>query len=82
MFYYLVRYSFDATKPVFGPFKTESEAWEAALVDARKEFKIDEEENEWNCDMSEYEDFGEIVLTNHFTDRDDTTEWLVFEMEV
>ena len=80
MWYYLVRYSFDATKPVFGPFKTESEAWEAALADARKEFKIDEEENEWNCDITEYEDIGAIVLTDQFTDREDTTEWLVFEM--
>lgn len=80
MFYYLVRYSFDATKPVFGPFETESEAWEAALADARKELKIDEKECGWNCDMSEHEDCGEIVLTKHFTGRDDTTEWLVFEI--
>lgn len=80
MFYYLVRYSFDPTKPVFGPFETEFDAWEVALADARKEFKIAEEENEYDCDMTEYEDFGEIVLTDHFIDRDDTTEWLVFEL--
>ena len=80
MWYYLVRYSFDPTKPVFGPFETETEAWEAALANARKEYKIDTEEDECNCDMSEYDDFGEIVLVNHFTDRDDTTEWLVFEL--
>ena len=80
MWYYLVRYSFDSTKPVFGPFETEFDAWEAALADARKEYKTDEEENEWDCDMSEYDDCGEIILTDHFTDRDDTTEWFVFEL--
>lgn len=81
MWYYLVKYSFDADKPVFGPFNTESEAWEAALADAQKEFNIDQNENEWNSDMSEYEEYREIVLVNHFTDRDDTTEWIVFELD-
>lgn len=27
-----------------------------------------------------YEDCGEIVLVNHFADRDDTTEYMVFEL--
>ena len=80
MWYYLVRYSFDAEKPVFGPFNTEEEAWDAALADAQKEFDIDQNENEWDSDMSEYEEYGEIVLVNHFADRDDTTEYLIFEL--
>ena len=80
MWYYLVRYSFDAEKPVFGPFNTEEEAWEAALTSAQKEFDIDQNENEWDSDMSEYEEYREIVLVNHFTDRDDTTEYLIFEL--
>lgn len=80
MWYYLVRYSFDGDKPVFGPFGTEFDAWNAALKDARKELKIDGEENGWNCDMTEYETFGEIILTDHFSDRDDTTEWILFEL--
>ena len=80
MFYYLVRYSFDSSKPVFGPFKTEAEAWNAALADAKNECRISKEEDKRDCDMMEYEDFGEIVLVDHFTDRDDTTEYIVFEM--
>lgn len=80
MWYYLIRYSFDSEKPVIGPFDTYENAWEAALTSAQKEFDIDTNENEWDCDMSEYEDFGEIVITNHFYDRDDTTEWIIFEL--
>ena len=80
MWYYLVRYSFDADKPVFGPFNTEEEAWCAALADAQKEFDIDQNENEYDSDMSEYEEYREIILVNHFDDRDDTTEYLIFEI--
>lgn len=80
MWYYLVRYSFDADKPVFGPFNTYGEAWDAALADAQKEFNIARNENEWDTEMSEYEEYGEIVLVDHFADRDDTTEYLIFEL--
>lgn len=80
MWYYLIRYSFDAEKPVFGPFDTYEDTWEAALNSAQKEFNIDQNENEWNSDISEYEEYGEIVLVNHFTDRDDTTEYIIFEI--
>lgn len=80
MWYYLVRYSFDADKPVFGPFDTYEAAWEAALADAQKEFDIDQNENEYDSDMSEYEEYGEIVLVNHFDDRSDTTEYILFEL--
>jgi hypothetical protein len=80
MWYYLVRYSFDADKPVFGPFNTYEDAWEAALADAQKEFDIDQNENEYDSDMSEYEEYGEIVLVNHFDDRSDTTEYIIFEL--
>ncbi len=80
MFYYLVRYSFDANKPVFGPFDTEEDAWKAALADAQKEFNIDQDENEYDSDMSEYEEHGEIILVNHFDDRSDTTEYILFEL--
>lgn len=80
MWYYLVRYSFDPTKQVFGPFDTEEDAWEAALADAQKEFDIDTNENEYDSDMSEYEEYGEIVLVNHFDDRSDTTEYILFEL--
>ena len=80
MWYYLVRYSFDAGKPVFGPFDTEEDAWEAALADAQKEFDIDQNENEYDSDMSEYEEYGEIVLVNHFTNYTHTTEYILFKL--
>lgn len=81
MWYYLVKYSFDADKPVFGPFEIYDDAWNAALTDAKNEFSIDQNENGWDSDMIVYEDAGEIVLVNHFTDRDDTTEFIVFELD-
>ena len=80
MWYYLIRYSFDAEKPVFGPFSSEEYAWEAALADAEKEFDIDKNENGWGCDMLAHKYCGEIMITNHFVDRNDTTEYLVFEI--
>ena len=80
MWYYLVRYSFDAEKPVFGPFESQEDVWQAALDSAQKEFDVDRNENEWDSDMSEYEEYGEIVLVNHFYDRDDTTEYIIFEI--
>lgn len=80
MWYYLVRYSFDADKPVFGPFGSYLEAWEAALADAKREFDIDKNENGWEPDMAAHEEYGEIVIVNRFVDRDDTTEYLIFEI--
>lgn len=81
MWYYLVKYSFDADKPVFGPFDSYDNAWSSALADAKKEFNIDKNENGWDSDMIVYEDAGEIILVNHFADRDDTTEFIVFEID-
>lgn len=80
MWYYLVRYSFDPTKPVFGPFDAEEDAWNAALADAQKEFNIDKNENGYDTEMATYEDYGEITLVNHFTNYSHTTEWLIFEL--
>ena len=80
MWYYLVRYSFDPEKSVFGPFNTEEEAWKDALISARKEYDIDTNENGWDVDMTEYEDCGEIILVDHFDSGDESTEYLVFEI--
>lgn len=79
MFYYLIHYSFDPSKPVFGPFNTEDEAWEAALNDAKKEYAIDEENGRCN-ELKVDKDSGEIALINYFVDRDDVTEYLIFEI--
>lgn len=81
MWLYLVKYSFDADKPVVGPFNTYDDAWIAALNDAQKEFNIDKNENDFDSDLIVYEDTGEIILVNHFADRDDTTEFIVFELD-
>ena len=81
MWYYLIKYSFDTDKPVVGPFSTYDDAWIAALNDAQKELNIDENENGWDSDLITYEDAGEIILVNHFYDMDDTTEFIVFELD-
>ena len=79
MWYFLIKYSFDGVRPVCGPFSIKEDAWKAASEDAQSEFEIDKA-NEFNTDMMVYEDSGDILLVNHFADRDDTTEWIVFEI--
>lgn len=80
MFYYLVRYSFATDKPVFGPFNTYEDAWVAALADAKKEFDIDKNESGWDAEMVVHEDYGEVILIDHFTNYTHTTAWILFEI--
>lgn len=80
MWYYLIKYSFDPEKPVFGPFNTEEDAWVAALAAARREFDIDTNENGWDVDIMEHECCGEIVIVDHFVSGDETSEYLIFEI--
>ena len=80
MWYYMTKYSFDSSKPVFGPFETEEEAYEKMSVDAQKEYDIDVNENEWETDIYVDSEAGEITITNYFDKDKDITEFFTFEI--
>ena len=82
MWYYLVRYSFDPDKHVVGPFDTENAAWSAAVNDAKREVKVSQEEADTNIDISIYEGCREITIIDHYVRGDDTTEYIVFEIQL
>lgn len=82
MWYYLVRYSFDPDKHVVGPFDTENAAWSAAVNDAKREVKVSQEETDTNIDISIYEGCREITIIDHYVRCDDTTEYIVFEIQL
>lgn len=79
MFYiYTITYSFDSDCFFRGPFDTEEGAWEAMLLDAKKELQIDKEDG-WNSVLQEDKEAGEITVTTFFRDGDDVTRWRLFE---
>lgn len=80
MWYYMMKYSFDSSKPVFGPFKTEEEAYEKMSVDANKEYDIDTNENGWETEIYVDSEAGEITITNYFEEYNDITEFFTFEI--
>lgn len=81
MFYCLITYSFDSERPILGPFFDEQSCWKAMQENAREEHRIDTEENEYETEYKEDFQSGEITLTDIFPDRNDTTSWLMFEIE-
>lgn len=80
MYYYMIKYSFDADKPVIGPFKTEEETWASMEHLADEEHRIDSEENGWSTEIIKNKTCGEIKITNFFTSGTDVTEFFLFEM--
>lgn len=84
MWYYMVKYSFDPTKIVNGPFKTEEEAYQKMLEDAQKEHNIDVNENsngdEWETEFYVDDQSGEITIVNYFGTNKDVTEFFIFEI--
>ena len=80
MWYYMMKYSFDSSKPVFGPFETEDEAYEKMSVDAKNEYDIDTNENGWETEIHVDSEAGEITITNYFEEYKDITEFFTFEI--
>ena len=80
MWYYMTKYSFDSSKPVFGPFKTEEEAYEKMSADAQKEYYIDVNENEYETEIYVDSEAGEITITCYFGEDKDITEFFTFEI--
>ena len=80
MWYYITKYSFDPSKPVFGPWKSEEDAWEDMERMADKEYRIDTDENGWRTRIIKNKECGEIVIKNFFTNHTDVTEFFLFEI--
>ena len=76
----MTKFSFDPEKNVFGPFKTENEAWDYIDKMADEEYRIDVAENGWEAYLKKDRDYGEIILKDVFTDRIDVMEFFIFEI--
>lgn len=82
MYYAMTKFSFDPQKNVFGPFKTEDEAWDYINKMADEQYRIDVEECGWEAYLRKDKDNGEIILEDVFGDRSDIMEFFIFEMEL
>lgn len=80
MWYYMIKYSFDSTKVIKGPFKTENEAYQAMQHCANEEYRICTEENEWDSEIYKKKDAGEITIISYFDADMDVTEFFIFEI--
>lgn len=79
MWYYMTKYSFDAEKPIVGPFKTREEAWKEMEKVSINEYNTDIE-NGWNTELYVDNDAGEITIINYFDTGNDVTEFFIFEI--
>lgn len=82
MWYAMTKFSFDPEKSIFGPFKTEDEAWDYIDKMADNEYQHDVEENGWDADIEKDKDAGEIVIKDYFDHGTDVMELFIFEMEM
>ena len=80
MYYAMTKFSFDPQKNVFGPFRTEDEAWDYIEKMADEEYRIDIEEHGWEAHLKKDKDYGEIILEDVFADRTDIMELFIFEI--
>lgn len=80
MWYYMTKYSFDPTRPVFCPFDTEEDAWSEMEQGADEEYRIDVEENGWPTTIRKDKECGEITIKNVFVNDTDVTEFFLFEI--
>lgn len=78
MWYYMIKYSFDPSKIVKGPFATEEEAYKNMEDNADNEYNICVEENDWDTEINKDKENGEITIKNFFTSNVDVTEFFTF----
>ena len=81
MYYAMTKFSFDPAKNVFGPFKTEDEAWNYIEKMADEQYRIDTEECGWEAYLRKDKDSLEIILEDVFGDRSEIMEFFVFGMK-
>lgn len=83
MFYIIAKFSFDSTKNVFGPYKTEDIAWKVMENMADKEYQISLEENPSRTHkIFKEKDALEIAIrSEHCMFPTDITEFFIIEIE-
>ena len=72
----IVTFSFDDQVSVL-LFETQEEALNFIKKDILEEYRIDVDENGWDSEYAIFEDEGRAVLTTHWRDVDDVTEWRI-----
>lgn len=80
MWYYMIKYSFDPTKFIRGPFKTEEEAYVKMKDEAYNEYNIAIEESNWEPEIYEDEEFGEITIAEYCRSNRELTEFFTFKI--
>ena len=78
--WFITVYSFDEDRPLFGPYSSEKECWNAMLENAKRELRIDTEENGWECEFETVPKCGRITLTDHINGHNDVTNWYTIEI--
>lgn len=83
MFMFVVTYSYDASKPTFGPFSSDVEAWETMCEQAENETAAYVQDHDGaKPELSYDEDAGEITMTTPNLVAgvgDDTQKWTLLE---
>jgi hypothetical protein len=77
----VVTFSFDSTVSVV-LFDTWAQALDFIKIDCVDEWKIDTQENGWDSEYEIFEADGRAVVTTHFDDRDDVTEWRIGDVYI
>lgn len=77
-FYYLVSYNFSSERYAVGPFPGYDECWKAMCREAKKEYRIDTEENSYNAELQKNYLEGTVILLDYFPDHENRTIWTAF----
>lgn len=56
------------------------QCWNAMLENAKRELRIDTEENGWECEFETVPECGRITLTDHINGHNDVTNWYTIEI--
>lgn len=80
---YLIEYSFDDTRIIKGPKTSKEEMWAQMVADAKEEYRIDTEENQYKSVLTidEENDIIVLVTPSTYIERGTITTWTLFEME-
>ena len=82
MWYGMCRFSLEPLKNIYGPFKTESEAWNCIETYADNEYKEDIEEYGCESHITKDQEFGEIIIETTFSSGEvGTSLYCIFEIE-
>ena len=60
--WFIAVYSFDEDRLLSGPYSSEEECWNAMLKNAKRELRIDTEENGYECEFETVPECGRITV--------------------